>query len=101
MSPFLWNFGMNLANLSLIKNLYIKNIMSAIREDINKYNVNMAAFDQTFKQQIKAKIGIMKFIILFLFYDKFESFRLYLILKNEYALITIANIIPKIRYSSK
>ena len=47
-------------------------IVSAIIDDINKYNVNMAAFDHIFKQHINAKIGIMRVIANFLFFDNYS-----------------------------
>ena len=56
-------------------------IASAIIDDINKYNVNMAAFDHTFKQHINAKIGIIRFIANFLFFYILTSFNAYLTLK--------------------
>ena len=59
--PFLWYFGMKFKYLSLSKYFHIILITSAIMDEKNKYNVNMAAFDHIFKQHINAKIGIMKF----------------------------------------
>lgn len=56
-------------------------IVSEIIDDINKYNVNMAAFDHIFKQHINAKIGIMRVIANFLFFDNLTLFNAYLTLK--------------------
>lgn len=67
--------------LSLSKYFHIILITSAITDDKNKYKVNMAAFDHIFKQHINAKIGIIKFMINFLFFDVLLLFKAYLTLK--------------------
>lgn len=79
--PFLWYCGMKFKYLSLIKYFHIILITSASMDDKNKYKVNMAAFDHIFKQHINAKIGIMKFMINFLFFDNLLLFKAYLTLK--------------------
>lgn len=76
-------------------------MMSANKDAINRYNANMAAFDQIFKQNKNATIAINPATIILLFFDKLESLREYLILKNAYSPIMIPNIIPIIKYSSK
>ena len=67
--------------LSLSKYFHIILIISAIIDEKNKYKVNMAAFDHIFKQHINAKIGIIKFMINFLFFDVLLLFKAYLTLK--------------------
>ena len=76
-------------------------MISAIRDEMKRYNVNIAAFDHMFKQNKNAKTAMMAQMIIFLFFDKSESFRAYLILKNAYNPITTPNNIPIIKYSSK
>ena len=100
-NPFLWIFGMRFMVFSLIKYFWIILIKSAIKDEINKYNVNIAAIDHIFKQNRNDKIEIMLLIMFCLFFDKFESFKAYFTLKNEYNPIKIPKIIPIIRYSGK
>ena len=65
----------------LSKYFHIIPIASAIMDDKNKYKVNMAAFDYIFKQHMNAKIGIIMFMVIFLFFDNLVLLKEYLTLK--------------------
>ena len=79
--PFLWYFGMKFKYFPLSKYFHIILITSAITDDKNKYKVNMAAFDHIFKQHMNAKIGIIMFMVIFLFFDNLVLLKEYLTLK--------------------
>ena len=71
---------MKLECLSLSKYFHIALIASAIIDEKNRYNVNIAEVDHIFKQNTNANNGIIRFMTNFFFFDNSLLFKEYLTL---------------------